>query len=1235
MSDGTHFEYRDGELVVEEVFYDEYVQLPTQTRTGYTFGGWYNGDTKIESGIWNYTTDMTLTALWTANTYTVTYDANGGECGTSSEDIVFDESYTVPTPTRTGYTFEGWFVGEKEYAGGTWQTASDTTLVAKWTPRTDITYVVNHHKQNITGDSYELYETQNLTGTADASVTPDVNTYEGFTSPDAQTVTIAPDGSLVVDYYYTRNSYTVTMVTNGGEEIESITQKYQSALTMPDAVRDGYTFGGWFTDVSLTTEFTETTMPLNGTTVYAWWTEENKASDFTYSGTSAITINSYVGTSTTMWIPSYIGGVPVTTIPASAFEKQAELVQVIVPDTVTSIGLGAFKGCVSIEDITLPFVGSSTKATYYNAVFGYIFGYETVDGYKSSNPIGKYTSNKIYTFENRIVSKTTTNICQYSCYAGTYYSDSYGNQYYSLLSYYYYIPTTIKNVTITAQTDIPVAAFNNCDFIESITLPTDVTSIGEYAFQNCGALKQLNSTTDGVFNIPTTVTAIGEYTFYGCTELTTLTLGSNVTSIGKYAFAGCSLLSKFNSENENELIIPSKVKTIGEYAFKNVALVTKIVVADSVTSISSNAFSGCVAVESITVPFVGNNIDSTSTFATIFGSVPTTLRDITITADTTIPPSAFSGLSNVENITIPNNTTTIGSNAFQNCGALKRLNSTTDGTFNIPEGVEVINSYAFQNCTELTTLTHVSDVTSIGDYAFAGCSLLSKFNSENENELIIPSKVETIGSYAFQNVALVTKVVVSDTVTSIGLGAFKGCVSIEDIALPFVGSSTKATYYNAVFGYIFGYETVDGYKSSNPIGKYTSNKIYTFENRIVSKTTTNICQYSCYAGTKYSGSYGNEYYSLLSYYYYIPTTIKNVTITVQIDIPLAAFNNCDFIETINLPKTVETHGSVGEYAFQNCTATVNYNIVPTASVVWNGSKVATSYNSGTGTEADPYVIFDGSQLKRFINQINAGETYAGKYFVIGSNINMGGYTLPMISPTEETAFAGTLDGNGFAVSNFKVSASGTVNGLFGYLNGSLKNLKIESYTFSVTVESRTITYMGALVGHVMEGAVVENCSVSGTATITVTGSANAFASGFIGLNEGTVSSCASNVATTVTGDYTVYVGGFVAKNDGNISDSCSTVKVVGTSNNFMAYVGGFVGQNNGTIQGAFASGNVTAKGSSESYSRNGGFVAENKGTLEECYRASEQVLTKYTTAGNSYNDLATVLPLADIEELFK
>jgi len=119
-----------------------------------------------------------------------------------------------------------------------------------------------------------------------------------------------------------------------------------------------------------------------------------------------------------MWIPAYINDVPVTTIPKSTFENEASLVKVVVPDTVTSIGLGAFKGCDAIEDITLPFVGASADATCYDAVFGYIFGYT------KSNTL------------------------------------SYG---------------------------IPAAAFNNCDFIETINLPDTVESIGDCAFQNCNA----------------------------------------------------------------------------------------------------------------------------------------------------------------------------------------------------------------------------------------------------------------------------------------------------------------------------------------------------------------------------------------------------------------------------------------------------------------------------------------------------------------------------------------------------------------------------------------------------------------------------------------------------------------------------------------------------------------------------------------------------------------------------
>ena len=84
-------------------------------------------------------------------------------------------------------------------------------------------------------------------------------------------------------------------------------------------------------------------------------------------------------------------------------------------------------------------------------------------------------------------------VWQYSC--KNYYYDWVGpGAGYSYRSYYYSIPATIKEVTITTQTVVPVAAFNNCNFIETITLPITVMSIGDYAFQNCDATIQYFST---------------------------------------------------------------------------------------------------------------------------------------------------------------------------------------------------------------------------------------------------------------------------------------------------------------------------------------------------------------------------------------------------------------------------------------------------------------------------------------------------------------------------------------------------------------------------------------------------------------------------------------------------------------------------------------------------------------------------------------------------------------------
>lgn len=500
------YEVNGGELanVKQTVTYDKAYTLREPNRTGYTFLYWsYNGE-EFTSGTWDLTSDVILVAEWQANQYTITYNANGGECDMTNDTVTYDSTYTVPVTTRVGYTFDGWYSGSTEYFGGTWRTVNNITLTAKWIAHTNIPYTVNHYLQNIEDDDYTFDSTQDFTGTSDDYVTPAVNTYTGFTSPTTQTVKVNPDGSRVVDYYYTRNYYTLTLVTNGGTK-NIITRKYQADITdMTEwSKREGYTFGGWFTNERLLSAFNNAEMPANDKILYAWWSEENKPADFTYTGTTEITVSGYIGTSSIMWIPAYIGGKAVTTIPESAFENMTGLVKIVVSDTVTSIGLGAFKGCNAIEDITLPFVGASMDATAKNAVFGYIFGfsdvaneYRTYDRFVEYSGVEKYYYSRAnYDYLNLQHLNLEGAIWQYTCYdyygkSGGYFDYNGFHPYYGyvMASAYYYIPTNIKTVTITKQTDIPIAAFNNCDFIESITLSVDLENIGDYAFQNCSAI---------------------------------------------------------------------------------------------------------------------------------------------------------------------------------------------------------------------------------------------------------------------------------------------------------------------------------------------------------------------------------------------------------------------------------------------------------------------------------------------------------------------------------------------------------------------------------------------------------------------------------------------------------------------------------------------------------------------------------------------------------------------------
>ena len=231
-------QYRPGYVAFQSVTFDKEEALYVPTRTGYSFNGWYDGDTEISSGAWTIASDVTLVSKWIANGNTITLDANGGSISTNYLAVTYDQSYTLPTPTRTGYTFDGWYNGSTKYTDGTWQGVSDITLTAKWTA---VTYTIIYS------------DIKSVTNTVKVTFNPN---YSGGTA-------------------------TVKHLSNG----EKLTYP-----TIP--TRSGYMFAGWYTNSSCTREYSFSETITSDLTLYAKWvsTSNNAISP---NSSNSVYLNSY------------------------------------------------------------------------------------------------------------------------------------------------------------------------------------------------------------------------------------------------------------------------------------------------------------------------------------------------------------------------------------------------------------------------------------------------------------------------------------------------------------------------------------------------------------------------------------------------------------------------------------------------------------------------------------------------------------------------------------------------------------------------------------------------------------------------------------------------------------------------------------------------------------------------------------------------------------------------------
>ena len=320
-------------------------------------------------------------------------------------------------------------------------------------------------------------------------------------------------------------------------------------------------------------------------------------------------------------------------------------------------------------------------------------------------------------------------------------------------------------------TRIPAQAFSNSNLFGDLVIPNSVTTIDDYAFNNCYNL-------NGSLTLSNSLKTIGTSAFYWCAELKgNLTLPDSVTTIGDNAFCDCH---KFTGI----LTIPNSVSTIGVGAFCNCFGFTgNLTIPNSVTTIGASAFQKCFRFTgNLTLP---NSVTTIGDYAFNGCSGFTNLKlseKLSI-----IPISAFSGCTNLSGeLVIPASVKEIGREAFFNCSGFT-------GNLTIPNSVTTIGNGAFIGCYGFNgNLTLPNSITTIGESAFNGCYGF-------KGNLTLPNSITTIEDKTFSGCfGFNGKLTIPNSVTYIGTSAFGGCY----------GFTGNLTIPNSIT--IIGYSAFDG-----------------------------------------------------------------------------------------------------------------------------------------------------------------------------------------------------------------------------------------------------------------------------------------------------------------------------------------------------------------------------------------------------------------------------------------
>ena len=625
-----------------------------------------------------------------------------------------------------------------------------------------------------------------------------------------------------------------------------------------------------------------------------------------------------------------------TELPDYAFEKTA-IRSVVIPDSITKIGNGAFVDCISLTSVS--FGKGENLAVYSNAFYNtgiselyipknltYIgecafVGLQALREFKiaKDNPNYTVTDGLLY---NKSQSKLI------ACPAGKTGSITLPESL-QVLGFGCFENSKLERITFNKNSNILTfgyRAFYNADGITEITIPKSVVSIDYYAFAMSDNL------TSVVFEEGTRLTGIYEGAFYGCRSLENISIPDSVVEILDFAFYGCDKITEIPVSDASgviiigdyafaysglaELSLSDEIFDIGEYAFMATDLTSVTIPTDNENlAIGLGAFYQC-NIEKLEIPFIGSGYttDEHAWIGYIFGAgtaeaneayMPKSLKKVTVTGNISfISKDAFNGASSLEEIDLPDSIIVIYPGAFKNCSAKYELmnaitfadcNETLSDTYGYigtglsgklkiaDSGITGI-SRAFMDCTNLTTVEIPDSVTFL-DYAFMNCTSLTSID--------IPDSVTSIAG-AFYGCTALTSVEIPETVTDIN-SAFSGCTGITSINVPAGVTDMRRAF-----------EGCTSLRSVNIPNGVTS-LIGTFI-RCTSLTSVVIPDGVTNLTQAFDGC----------------TSLKSVNIPKGImKIDDYAFFGCESLSSVTIPKSVT---EIGAYAFSKCESLTSVTI---------------------------------------------------------------------------------------------------------------------------------------------------------------------------------------------------------------------------------------------------------------------------------------------------------------------